>query len=124
MEDDTSNDAVAARLRAAIRARGTTQAKLAKSLKLSNSRVSNWTTGQTPPAREETFRVCDALGITTDYLLRGRVGGMDWDMVEQLRGVAAAGIPPIRRTTKNPRNAAAPSPAPAKRRARRTAAGD
>lgn len=123
-EDDTSNEAVAERLRAAIKARGTTPARLAEQLKVSQSRVSNWTTGQTPPKRTDTFALCDALGITIDFLLRGRIKGMEWSMVEDLRSVAAEGVPPVKRTTKTPRNREPEATAPKPNRARRATGRD
>jgi transcriptional regulator with XRE-family HTH domain len=78
METDTSEkDAVAARLVAAREARGLSQTQLAEMLGIQRQRLSLWENGGSFPNSARMIRtLCDALGISADWLIFGRAGSL------------------------------------------------
>lgn len=69
------NSALAAdigkRIRKLRKARGWSQAELARRLKVNKSTVGFYETGERSPSFEVLLRMCDVFLVTTDYILRG-----------------------------------------------------
>ena len=65
-------DEFADRLRQAFEAKGITQAELAEAIGTSQPAVSGFLRGQRAPSAETTRELARALGVATDWLLRGR----------------------------------------------------
>jgi transcriptional regulator with XRE-family HTH domain len=75
--DMDEKDAVAARLVAARDARGLSQTQLADMLDIQRQRLSLWENGGAFPNSARMIRtLCDALGISADWLIFGRTGGL------------------------------------------------
>jgi transcriptional regulator with XRE-family HTH domain len=75
---------VGRRLRAAIEALGLTQAGVASTLNTAPSKLGNWLRGDNYPAAWFVKRFCDRYGITTDWIYRGIVSGIDSDLADKL----------------------------------------
>lgn len=76
-EKDPFDLEFARNLDAAMKAAGiATAAALAEMLHLSGSRVRNWCNGTSSPTSKEAVRLADALGVTLDWLYRGKGDGM------------------------------------------------
>ena len=52
-----------------VQERQITDYRIAKDLKLSYSRVSNWRNGHVLPSVENLLKLADYFGVSTDYLL-------------------------------------------------------
>lgn len=75
---------VGRRLRAAIDVLGHSQTDVAKTLGVSPSKLGNWIRGDNYPSEWFVKRFCDRYGITTDWLYRGVVSGMDTNLADAL----------------------------------------
>jgi transcriptional regulator with XRE-family HTH domain len=75
---------VGRRLRAAIDILGLTQTDVAKTLGASPSKLGNWIRGDNYPSEWFVKQFCDRYGITTDWLYRGLVFGMDANLADAL----------------------------------------
>jgi transcriptional regulator with XRE-family HTH domain len=75
---------VGRRLRAAIEAKGITQADVERSLGASASKLGNWLRGDHYPSAFFVTQFCDRYGITTDWIYRGIVSGMDRTLADAL----------------------------------------
>jgi hypothetical protein len=75
---------VGRRLRAAIDALGLSQTGVASTLDTSTSKLGNWIRGDNYPAAWFVKRFCDRYGITTDWLYRGIVSGIDANLADAL----------------------------------------
>lgn len=83
--NDTSTEAIAARLRAVLEARGMKPGDLTKGDDpFPANAVSQWVHATHPPSLANGLKLCDRLGITMDFLYRGRVDGMPFDLVNRL----------------------------------------
>ena len=66
------------------RARGWSQAELARQLKISPSAVGMYEQGRREPALDMLVTIAEVFGVTADYLLTGRMGSrQDAEMAEQ-----------------------------------------
>ena len=61
------------RIRALRKARGWSQAELARRLKVNKSTVGFYETGERSPSYEVLLQICDVFSVTADYILRGIV---------------------------------------------------
>jgi transcriptional regulator with XRE-family HTH domain len=75
---------VGRRLRAAISAKGITQADVERTLGASASKLGNWLRGDHYPSAFFVTQFCDRYGITTDWIYRGIVSGMDKTLADAL----------------------------------------
>jgi transcriptional regulator with XRE-family HTH domain len=75
---------VGRRLRAAIDALGISQADVAKTLNTAPSKLGNWLRGDNYPSAWFVKQFCDRYGITTDWIYRGVVAGMDANLANIL----------------------------------------
>lgn len=60
-----------------------TQEELAERAELTTQTISTAETGKKALRPENIIKICDALDISTDYLLLGRVGADDHDILSQ-----------------------------------------
>ena len=76
---------VGRRLRAAIEAKGLTQTDVVGTLDgVSASKLNNWLRGDHYPSAWFVKQFCDRYGITTDWIYRGIVSGMDSALADAL----------------------------------------
>lgn len=91
--DQSSAEAVAARLKAIRAALNLKPSKAAKLLGVAQSTWTNWEgTPSTPPVRpglEMAFRICKTFSVTLDYLYLGDTGGLSVRMAERITGTVA-----------------------------------
>jgi transcriptional regulator with XRE-family HTH domain len=75
--DSTEERAVGKRIAAARKRKRLLQADLARQLGLNQQRISSWENGEELPNTPSRWRdLCDALGVSSDYLLFGRTAGL------------------------------------------------
>ena len=72
MPDDLQTD-FSRRFKAALADGNLTPTQLAKRLGIGRTRVNNWQGGRNMPQNELLVSAAETLGVTTDYLLRGRL---------------------------------------------------
>ena len=72
MPDDLQT-AFSRRLKAALAEGNLTPPQLAERLGVIRTRVNNWEGGRNMPQNEQLVAAAETLGVTTDYLLRGRL---------------------------------------------------
>jgi transcriptional regulator with XRE-family HTH domain len=65
-------------------ARGVKQSDLAKSLRISAQRLSNYENGKRPLDIELAILICSKLSGTLDYLYRGVHAGLPFEVIERL----------------------------------------
>lgn len=102
-EDDESPDAFGERLRAVMEMRGLRPTDMVVEGTREAPKLTNWRAGRNIPSTPDLLQLCKDLNVTTDFMLRGRIGGMDWETVERLRSTSA---PPMR--AQRPRKAKPP----------------
>lgn len=56
---------------------------------VSPSRVSNWFKGTSRPSQDMAQRICEAAGLTLDYLYRGNKDGLTTERLRELNNIAA-----------------------------------
>jgi transcriptional regulator with XRE-family HTH domain len=76
---------VGRRLRAAIDASDLTQAEVARVLATTPSKLGNWLRGDNYPSAWFVTQFCERYGVTTDWIYRGVVSGMDAGLADRLR---------------------------------------
>lgn len=84
MSETIHRKEVGRRLRAAIAAKGITQADVERALGASASKLGNWLRGDHYPSAFFVRLFCDRYGITTDWIYRGIVSGMDKTLADAL----------------------------------------
>jgi transcriptional regulator with XRE-family HTH domain len=75
---------VGRRLMAAIEALGLSQADVTRALAVSASKLGNWLRGDNYPSEWFVKQFCDRYGVTTDWIYRGIVTGMDSSLADAL----------------------------------------
>jgi transcriptional regulator with XRE-family HTH domain len=68
--------AIGGRIEAARSFLGKTQTEFAQGISATQSACSGWETGDRPPGVRTANKLCDAYGLTLDYIFRGDTGGM------------------------------------------------
>lgn len=110
---------VGRRLRAAIVAKGISQADVVRALGTPANKLGNWLRGEHYPSAFFITQFCDRYGITTDWIYRGIVSGMDktladalWKSERMASEVQPPDNPPIATTTKRKERAPPKRPFP------------
>jgi transcriptional regulator with XRE-family HTH domain len=75
---------VGRRLRAAIDALDLTQTEVARGLATTPSKLGNWLRGDNYPSAWFVTQFCERYGVTTDWIYRGVVSGMDAGLADRL----------------------------------------
>jgi DNA-binding transcriptional regulator YiaG len=84
--DREHRDAAAGRLKAARIAHGLSNGDLARLLKVRPGRITSWEDGTALPNTPRLWdELCDALDITTDFVLRGVTSGLSRVMYAKLK---------------------------------------
>ena len=65
-------------------AKGVRQAQLARHLKISPQRLSNYERGERPLDVEQAIAICDNIQGTLDYLYRGIHAGLPFEVIQRL----------------------------------------
>lgn len=65
-------------------AKGVKQAQLARHLKISPQRLSNYERGERPLDIEQAIAICENLQGTLDYLYRGIHAGLPFEVIQRL----------------------------------------
>lgn len=84
MSETLHREQVGHRLRAAIEALSITQAAVGNALGVSPSKLGNWLRGVHYPSAWFVKLFCDRYGITTDWIYRGVVSGIDSALADAL----------------------------------------
>jgi transcriptional regulator with XRE-family HTH domain len=84
MSDKLHKARVGQRLRAAIEALNLTQTEVARCLATTPSKLGNWLRGDNYPSAWFVTQFCDRYGITTDWIYRGIVSGVDAGLADAL----------------------------------------
>lgn len=84
VRDPAWKKAVGARLVEGRDALGRSQANVAKALKISPQRLSNYETGSRPLDIELAVKLCDRFGLTLDYLYRGQIYGLPRELADRI----------------------------------------
>ena len=87
MGDEKLLREIGARIHARRRALGLTQEQLAEQMDVSIQMVSNLELGKKAIRPENLVKVCEALDISADYILRGR--GAEWEISACAQKLAA-----------------------------------
>ena len=66
---------------------GKTQAELARVLLISPQRWNNYERGARPIDVEFAVRLCERFGVTLDWLYRGVIAGLPYDMAQRLGSI-------------------------------------
>lgn len=84
MSDAQHKAEVGRRLRSAIETLGLTQTEVARGLAATPSKLGNWLRGDNYPSAWFVTRFCERYGVTTDWIYRGIVAGMDAKLADNL----------------------------------------
>lgn len=87
----TSSQAIAQRLRKLREASGLGQADFAKLCGIGKTAWANYESGLRRISPDQAFKVCDATGVTTDWIYRNHARGMDPTL---LLGIQRGALPP------------------------------
>ncbi|MFV1484496.1 MULTISPECIES: helix-turn-helix domain-containing protein [unclassified Phaeobacter] len=83
--DTMSPDAIGDRLRLIREAYGLSKAEIADLLEIERSHWSRFEGGQRAIPYDKASRLVDRFGISLDFIILGRISGMEFDTVERLR---------------------------------------
>lgn len=78
---------VGSRLQMTRIALGKTQAELARVLLISPQRWNNYERGARPIDIEFAIRLCERFSITLDWLYRGQMGGLPYELAQRLGSI-------------------------------------
>lgn len=56
---------------------------------ITESRASNWFSGNVRISLDQAIRICEAAGLTLDYLYHGKTAGLPVERVRELNKIAA-----------------------------------
>lgn len=84
-----STDAIAERLELTRRALGKTQRAFALEAGLTPPAYNNWKKGISRPDLDAAFMLCDAFGLTIEWVYEGDASRLPAQLVEKLRKVIA-----------------------------------
>lgn len=69
---------------------GCPQVRIAEKIGVSKSNFHNWLRGDNYPDPYAMWRLCEAYGVTMDWIFRGRTYGLPVEMADGLRAAAEA----------------------------------
>ena len=81
---------VAENLSSVIEASGLSQSKFARRIGVTPSKLGNWLRGENYPDPVAMIRVCEAFGVSMDWLYRRKIFGIDASVADCLRAAAEA----------------------------------
>lgn len=81
---------VASNLRQIISVIGGKQTEIARRISVSPSKLGNWLRGEHYPDPWSMYLLCEAYGVTMEWIYRGRMYGLPGELVDGLRAKAAA----------------------------------
>lgn len=81
---------VAGNLRQIVAVIGDSQAVIARRIGVSPSKLGNWLRGDNYPDPYAMWLLCEAYGVTMDWLYRGRIYGLPAELADGLRAAASA----------------------------------
>jgi transcriptional regulator with XRE-family HTH domain len=84
MSDVSHKAEVGRRLRSAIETLGVSQTEVARGLATTPSKLGNWLRGDNYPSAWFVTQFCERYCVTTDWIYRGIVAGMDAKLADAL----------------------------------------
>lgn len=80
-------DKIAQRLRATRTALGLNARALCQAVELGESTYSQWERGLRFPEVLQMLPLCDRFGLTLDWIYRGHIGGLSYDLAEKIKAI-------------------------------------
>lgn len=62
------------RLRSLLKDKGMTGKEFSEEMGVTTAKAGRWLTGVTEPSFDELIQICDYFKVSTDYILRGKLG--------------------------------------------------
>lgn len=81
---------VAANLRQIVEVIGGSQAAIAKRIGATPSKFGNWLRGDNYPEPYAMWVLCEAYGVTMDWIYRGKTYGLPVELADGLRAASSA----------------------------------
>lgn len=65
------------RLRSLLKDKGMTGKEFSEEMGVTTAKAGRWLTGVTEPSFDELVKICDYFQVSTDYMLKGKLGNFD-----------------------------------------------